>query len=293
MKISYLSSLLLLSLSLTTQAFAKPETVQVVGSIPAAVIINAVKPIANATRHFPRATGSGGLESEIKQIMLQRIVLSPSAKQYLAEKAGEPTAPVEPTSDADVDLKMGEGKNAVPVLDQGKHGSCATFSATAIIDAAAKKGDYISQLCNLELTASLYPPTPMGPHGWEGSTTFIIMNQIKRHGIISKYYQKTFGCAGVYEYPGDDANDWGRAMTSNEFARHSEPIMATINTHTILRTSHAFSKSTNMKAALTNVKKALASKHRVLIGFLVDTNFGGVGAFGHYKSEMILGILGF
>ena len=47
------------------------------------------------------------------------------------------------------------GMNNVPVLDQGRHGSCATFAATGALDAALTKPSgelgYISQLCNLDL----------------------------------------------------------------------------------------------------------------------------------------------
>ena len=60
------------------------------------------------------------------------------------------------------------GMNNVPVLDQGSHGTCVTFAITAAIDAALSKGDYISQLCQLELGTYL---EPMGysVSGWDGS----------------------------------------------------------------------------------------------------------------------------
>ena len=42
------------------------------------------------------------------------------------------------------------GMNGVPVLDQGRFGTCVTFADTAAVDAALGKGDYISQLCLLQ-----------------------------------------------------------------------------------------------------------------------------------------------
>ena len=60
------------------------------------------------------------------------------------------------------------GMNNVPVLDQGSHGTCVTFATTAAVDAVLGKGDYVSQLCNLELGATL-EQFGYYPSGWDGS----------------------------------------------------------------------------------------------------------------------------
>jgi len=292
-KISYLSTILLTLSLFTTETMAAEAPVRIVGNLPAKLIINTVNtPAANTNKH--RAAGAvkeannhalnteEQEASEVKSIMLQHVVLSVSAQKYLAEKASAEETPAylmsaaDNTSTAKVDLRM----NNVPVLDQGMHGACVTFATTAILDAIYSKGDYISQLCNLELSATLYPSSAAGPHGWEGSSNFIIVDQIKRYGVISKQYQHSMGCAGIKEYPLYDRYNWGNPMTAEEFKSHSEPVTAIVATKTILDMSNAFSTRTSMSAAFTKVKLALANGHRVLIGYLVDLESGGVGAFG-------------
>ncbi len=127
------------------------------------------------------------------------------------------------------------GMNNVPVLDQGKHGSCVTFATTAAIDALLGKGDYISQLCNLELGSYLEqygPLDPSGhgektgyPSGWYGSTSALVIDQIRNFGLISKDKQSQGLCAGIKDYPLHDADNQGRPMTLETFSQNSEPLV--------------------------------------------------------------------
>lgn len=108
-------------------------------------------------------------------IKLLRIQLSDEAKEHLANQAKDALKHIHqfslipshsetlPLPDQ-VQLKM----NKVPVLDQGRHGTCVTFAVTGAIDAVIGKGDYISQLCNLQL-GSYLEQHGYGLSGWNGS----------------------------------------------------------------------------------------------------------------------------
>lgn len=224
-----------------------------------------------------------------KQILLQKIELSNDAKKNLIARleALESSPMLYKTNasaytlPATIDLKM----NGVPVLDQGKHGTCVTFATTAAIDAAYGKGNYISQLCNLSLGNYLARTQAGYDSGWDGSTNALVMSQIKRYGIISMSYQLTEGCAGVKEYPLMDATNHGNELNADEFSVHSENIMATMSTANLLKAGDAFTKRDNSDVIFGNAKSALANEHRILIGFLLDDSDGSAGAYGTYQSK--------
>ena len=90
--------------------------------------------------------------------------------------------------------------NKVPVLDQGIHGTCVTFAVTGAIDAVIGKGDYVSQLCNLQL-GSYLEKHGYGMSGWNGSHAIYVINQIEQFGIINMEKQKKLGCGGMKSYP--------------------------------------------------------------------------------------------
>lgn len=181
------------------------------------------------------------------------------------------------------------GMNGVPVLDQGKHGSCVTFASTAALDAAIGKGDYISQLCQLELGQALEKESYM-PSGWDGSTGPIVLNQMLRFGFINKEYQTTASCAGIKEYPTLDDSTTGNPMTEAEFKTVSENLMqyhlqsiSLLNDETRLNNTYT-EEDANIN--VMKVKQALASGNRAVIGTFLVIGFCGddAGACGHYHA---------
>jgi hypothetical protein len=78
------------------------------------------------------------------------------------------------------------GMNGVPVLDQGKYGTCVTFAITAAIDAILGKGDYISQLCNLKLGEYFSSKAIMLGSGWWGASGETVLSQLNAFGFINK-----------------------------------------------------------------------------------------------------------
>src|SRR3989338_2283243 len=93
-----------------------------------------------------------GVVQQLK-FRLPKYELSVSAKSYLHDQLAQyPKNSINSASfSSELPSKVKVGMQLTHVLDQGYHGSCVTFAVTAALDAALGAGDYISQLCNLEL----------------------------------------------------------------------------------------------------------------------------------------------
>jgi hypothetical protein len=179
------------------------------------------------------------------------------------------------------------GMNDVPVLNQGRHGSCVTFANTAALDAVIGKGDYISQLCSLELGAHLAKNGYL-PDGWAGSLGPIVLDQLFRFGIVSKESQKNKSCASVNEYPLLDKTDTGNEMALTEYRSSSENINTKIYWTHLFSNDQAFDWKTDapekMQQVLANVKSAITKGHRLTIGaFLILADHCKAGACASYK----------
>jgi hypothetical protein len=169
------------------------------------------------------------------------------------------------------------GMNGVPVLDQGWHGSCATFANTAAVDALIGKGDYISQLCHLTLGQYFEDNGQTYLSGWEGSFGYMVLNQMTEFGIIPKSKEQEVSCGGLKKYP---SVSYGTSMPLHEFKPFSEmPVNFVWQPLLTLVDSLLF--SVNMQPVLDNVKTSLKAGDRVTIGFLIDDS-KGIGALGNY-----------
>lgn len=275
MKKHNLSISLLLALGISANAFASTPHIAVVGSKPGIVPI-----------YTKSANGAHTLKAAAKKyVQFENIVLSPEAQQYLAAHIDQPLNHkklLKASQNLPSDKQV--GMNGVPVLDQGQHGTCATFASTAALDAVYGHGDYISQLCNLELGAYLEKHNPDYPSGWDGSTNDIILTQIQKYGAINQDYQKKYGCGGLKIYPAMNQRLVGKPMSVSEFTKHSEYLMSTISVNTLLDMDNAFTPHADMEEVLGGVKAALANGHRVAIGTLIDEYVGSNGAAGTYKT---------
>jgi hypothetical protein len=176
--------------------------------------------------------------------------------------------------------KVQLGMNGVPVLNQGNHGSCAMFAITAGIDAVLNKGDYISQLCQLQvgnyLAADGYTPS-----GWDGTIGRFVLSQLETTGIVSKQQQATQGCGGLTEYP-TNGEDPESAMTLNEYHQISEPFdHETVSWWTLLDVFDVVNERLDTSTTLAEVKKSLLNGDRVAFGvLLLDFEQGIMGAVG-------------
>ncbi len=179
--------------------------------------------------------------------------------------------------------KVQLGMSGVPVLDQGVHGSCVTFAVTAALDAAMKKGDYISQLCLLQLGNHIEQEQG-GLSGWNGLWNRVALDRIKKYGVITLKDQKKHGCAGVKQYPrywfASDA-----AMQPESYLERSEKINGEQVTWKNLRDRQPKNQPSKMSTAL---KAALNDGNRVTFSVLlprVDLGNAGATAWHHYFKD--------
>lgn len=181
------------------------------------------------------------------------------------------------------------GMNGVPVLNQGRHGSCVTFADSAAINAALGKGDYISQLCSLELGTHLEKNGYI-PSGWNGSWGPLVLEQMMRFGVVSKDTQATKSCANVNEYPISDMSNTGNEMSLTEHKTISENINDKVYWTHLFSNDQVFDWKTDapekMQEVLVNVKHALANGHRLTFGtFLILQSNCRAGACASYKAS--------
>lgn len=262
---------ILASVVLGSNTYADTANIKIVGTIDGYIPLKT---------HTLLSTNDSGVE---KHILFQKIALSPEAKSWLAQHTDYSEKPMAMNDEATLPTKVELGMNDVPVLDQGRHGTCVTFATTGALDAARGKEDYISQLCNLELGSYLEQSDSKHYSGWAGSWGDIVLNQINDYGIISLATQHKDGCAGVYDYPLSVESDTGKPMSTEEFASHSEKIMKSISFKTIASHEDAYSDKSTPATIVQQIKQALNHGHRVTFGSLLDVGVGHNGAVGTYK----------
>lgn len=283
-------SLLLLTLHVSS---ASAFTYARVKIFPTTILTKAVNTNKNRnlTTTYPTPT---------KKISLVEYNLSPTEWSHYLEftahykdvDASSPptvsdTAPYKPKpspSPHSIDL----GMNGVPVLDQGLHGACVTFAITAALDAAIGKGDYISQLCTLQLGAYLVERGEAESSGWEGNDPGIVYDILFDYGYINKQNQSTYSCGGMSEYPAYELQGYlGTPMELSHFENLREKIGSDITWEYVLTPQQRFSPHyTPQKAhqVLNQVKKHLASKHgRLTMGTRIFPDFYGTGAVGLHQ----------
>lgn len=277
-----ISLLLALNLAVCANVYAGNANISLAGTIPTFVpdnkVLKAEGPSAAAT------TKSG------HYVMLERIKLSESAYKYLKNSLHNADKSHLNVSTTGLPSRVDIGMNDVPVLDQGRHGSCVTFAVTGAFDAALGHTDYISQLCQLNLGSYLENQDSTYPSGWNGSWNYIVIGQMQNYGIVSLDYQHSVGCGASdqKEYPLNDEGNEGKPMSVGDFTSHSEKIIPPITRNTLLSVDDAMSHNADMEKVFKDVKQALANGHRVVFGVLVDVN--GVlafinGAAGSYKTH--------
>lgn len=198
-----------------------------------------------------------------KQVYLMNIKLTPQEKQHFINYHAN-TSHLFATANSSLPKKADQGMNNVPVLDQGRHGSCVTFANTAAMDALLGKGDYVSQLCSLELGAYLEKRSYL-PSGWEGTTGGYVLNQLLQFGIVNKGDEKSRSCAGVNEYPTEDESNTGNPITLDDYKQLSESLTDKVYWEPIMTFAQRISWTeattpAKAQATLDNVKQTLTTK---------------------------------
>lgn len=247
-----------------------------------------VKLIGSLKQKLQESNKTSAFENKAKNekvIQLLRIELSDEKKKLLADQAKVILVPAKQfgTNKANTELdatpnKIQLGMNNVPVLDQGMHGTCVTFAVTGALDAAMGKGDYISQLCNLQL-GSYLEQHGYGISGWEGSYAINVINQMEQYGVVSTQKQRSLGCGGLKQYPAYSSHDPKSFIEPEQYRSMSELIFGKTVTW-----SDVYQKD-NAENTLNTVKEVLNSGDRLVFAVMLPrTDLGFVGAVGKYKT---------
>lgn len=284
MKTKRLSLSLLLALGISATAFATQPDVRIAGYKPAFLPSYQIDASGN---YQPQP-------NKFKKILLENIEFSKAAAARM--NAITDVASLDDslfTSKKPVLLGMG----GVPVLDQGPWGTCVTFATTAIVDAATKSSDYISQLCGLELgqyLAQTYGEDQQ-PSGWDGALAPILLGRMHDYGVIAKS-SEVDGCGGLTSYPSSRYSyNNGSPMDVDTFKNHSgydATLLTTISPNELLNVQNATLSKKDGANVLKAVKAAIDKGNRVTFGILLDVNQGsylhpitGVGVFGKFNKN--------
>jgi len=178
------------------------------------------------------------------------------------------------------------GMNQVPVLDQGPYGTCVTFAITAAVDAASNHGDYISQLCQLELGQYLENNTGGSIlSGWNGSMGQKVLNQMDNFGFVTKGIEQTIGCSGLTSYP-TDGNIPDNELNLPDYGKISTGMSddsVNVGWSSLMDSYQAFIDDIDREQLLTGVKDALNTGDRLTFGVLIfSPQIGVVGAVGKH-----------
>ena len=251
----------------------------------------------------------GGIEQSIKQtqpntnlkfnaqsdtnttITLLKIELSEHAQRAISQRVDQAlqsnqSAVMYSNAPASASQQKQLGMNNVPVLNQGQFGTCTTFAVTAAMDAFLGKGDYISQLCSLQLGNNLAKTTNQ-LSGWNGAFAQTVFAQFKTFGIFSQANQKKYGCGGLTTYP-----SWSiptTDMSPDLYYQHSESLDNNgIAWSSLLTQNQVFLDTTDMDTVVSDVKNALNTGHRVTFSVLLprtDLGTGGAVGWHHYLDD--------
>ena len=180
--------------------------------------------------------------------------------------------------------KVDLGMNEVPVLDQGSFGTCVTFASTAAINAALGQGDYVSQLCQLQL-GNYLEANGYNSSGWDGSLGRYVLSQMEAYGVVSKKQQEATGCGGLTQYPAQGQAIPSSFISPEDYHQMSESINEKVSWSPILDMFTALDRVDTNKT-LADIKQALNEKDRVTFGvLLLDFDLGMMGAVGTRNSD--------
>ncbi|MDR3504032.1 MAG: C1 family peptidase [Legionella sp.] len=267
---STLMQVSILALSMTGTVFSGDVTV--VGSIKQTLKQSHTTPSAQY--------GVINKDTNEKVIQLLHVELSEEAKNHLINQAqalAHPQTMLKADASA-FPARVQLGMSNVPVLDQGVHGTCVTFAVTGVIDAALAKGDYISQVCNLQL-GNYLEKFGYGSSGWDGSYAEQVISQIQQFGIVNKEKERTIGCGGYKEYPTYLPHNSALIMDPAQYIAMRELVFGNqVNWFNVLQEN-------NSELTLNEVKQALNAGDRLVFGVLLPrTDLGLAGALAKHKA---------
>lgn len=164
------------------------------------------------------------------------------------------------------------GMNNVPVLNQGDTYFDSAYASTATIDALLSRGDFISQLCLIQL-GNYMDPSNKG----FGFTLHHSLSRLENYGYIMKVHQKGAGCE-------DPNTPFINYESYNRLSRNT--VAESIMWFPLLNVHKSVSERVNTEKTLIEIKKAINQEQRVTMGFLAFYKDGNtLGAMGSYHEK--------
>ena len=178
------------------------------------------------------------------------------------------------------------GMAQVPVLDQGLQETCSVFAITAAMDAALKRGDYISQLCLLQL-GNYLEKEGGAKSGWRGVNLDSILRRIEHYGVVSMANQHRYGCGGSRLYPAYYFTP-SSEMLPEDYVKHHMLLQEQHVTWNFLFTHTRFEKGVPDPSVIEKMKTALNGGSRLVISALLprfDYGVGGATGMHHFAND--------
>ena len=237
-----------------------------------------------------------------KNISLLKIYLSERARDKLASALDFAQITTPHINKSSLPAKFQLTVN-VPVQDQGVHGTCATFAASAAIDAAlhltSADNDQAgaSELCALQLGAELqaerdkaslvYPSVPYENSGWVGMDGASALQRYAAFGYVPKSYQielyNSKLLCGALSYPAHGNTPAG-VTTPSAYQQFSHKSFTAGDYKPVFSAASYPFGDILTDAYLYTIKQALVDGNYVTIGFNIDdaageNTAGAVGMF--------------
>ncbi|ARG98722.1 C1 family peptidase [Legionella micdadei] len=252
-------------------------------------IVGTITQPVKAPYSSERQIAPGKASETTGKITLLKVELSDKAKTALASRAKNALAHTKQfatsTYNSAYPEKVELGMGNVPVLNQGMHGTCVTFAVSAAIDAVLNKGDYVSQLCSLQL-GNYLEKNAYFPSGWEGSWGRFVLDQLAVFGIVNKEHQQSQGCGGLTVYPVNDMVEPSGYVNLEDYRQMSEDIGEKVLWSPVLDIYQALLDRTDTNKTVEQVKAALNAGDRLTFGvLLLDFDLGFAGAVGKNKVD--------
>ncbi|ALA26495.1 hypothetical protein AVI51_10835 [Piscirickettsia salmonis] len=279
------SKLTLISSSLLLSASAFAGAIQIVGTTTTTVPVNST--LVAAT--------NGGKAIGSYTVSLMKVNIDKAASERLAANIEETLKNSSSRGSSlgfaavDSTVQKQLGMAGVAPLDQGVHGSCATFANTGAIDALYGLTDQsaqVSELCNLELGKSLVTLGEQDRSGWDGTLGPVVLTQINSHGYMTIDQESSGACGGLTSYP-VTSSDTGGSISKDDFESYSKQNQEfkVSNWQPIFSASSFPVDPEQADQVLTEVKQAINSQHRVSFGTLLDDSIGQNGAVAKYSAN--------
>jgi hypothetical protein len=246
---------------------------------------NDIQYSGTSTHFISRTTSSPTLLNgpALKPVTVMNVYLSDAVKNTILKNISRASLVSEGIS-GKLPPSVQLGMNNVPVMDQGRHGTCVTFALIAALDAILGQGDYYSALCSLSLGQYL-AKSGYSVSGWNGQLPKAVLARIDEFGLVSKENQRLHGCGGMKEYPVDQSRESDMMTIENFHAMSTQASDSNLaGWSTLFDISQWLLRNISSEQIIEQTKRSLYHRNRVIIGMLLPPMqiLASMGTYGKF-----------